>query len=60
LFAVASGIVVNVGAAISHAVIVARELGVPCAISVTGATDRIRDGALIEVDGGTGQVRVVG
>ncbi len=59
LFASAAGIVVNVGAAISHAVIVARELGVPCAISVTGATDRLVDGMMIEVDGGAGTVRVL-
>jgi rifampicin phosphotransferase len=59
LFASAAGIIVNVGAAISHAVIVARELGVPCAVSVTGATDRLADGMLIEVDGGAGTVRVL-
>lgn len=59
LFASAAGIVVNVGAAISHAVIVARELGVPCAVSVTGATERLVDGMLIEVDGGAGTVRVI-
>jgi rifampicin phosphotransferase len=59
LFASAAGIVVNVGAAISHAVIVARELGVPCAVSVTGATQRLSDGMLIEVDGGAGTVKVL-
>ncbi len=59
LFASAAGIIVNVGAAISHAVIVARELGVPCAVSVTGATDRLADGMLIEVDGGAGTVRIL-
>jgi rifampicin phosphotransferase len=59
LFASAAGIVVNVGAAISHAVIVARELGVPCAVSVTGATQRLTDGMLIEVDGGAGTVKVL-
>jgi phosphohistidine swiveling domain-containing protein len=45
-------------ALLSHAVIVSRELGVPCACSVTGATKRIRDGALITVDGTTGTVTV--
>jgi rifampicin phosphotransferase len=60
LFAVAGAVVVNVGATVSHAVIVARELGVPCAISVTGATLRIPHGAIIEVDGGRGTVTIVG
>ena len=51
--------ILNVGAAISHAVIVARELGVPCAVSVTGATERLVDGMMIEVDGGAGTVRIL-
>lgn len=60
LFAVSGGVVVNVGATVSHAVIVARELGVPCAISVTGATLRIPHGAMVEVDGGRGIVTIIG
>ena len=47
---------VNVGATISHAVIVARELGVPCVVSADGATDRIPHGCEIEVNGATGVV----
>ena len=46
-------VVVDVGATMSHAVIVSRELGIPCAVSVRDATRRIPDGALIEVDGGS-------
>ncbi len=59
LFMSAGGVVVNVGGQISHAIIVSRELGLPCVVSVTDATVRIPDGALIEVDGNTGQVTVV-
>lgn len=59
LFAAASGVVVEVGAQISHAVIVSRELGLPCVVSVTGATRTIPDGALVEVDGTSGQVTVL-
>ena len=51
LFLPAAAVVVNVGALMSHAIIVSRELGIPCAVSVEGATERIPDGALIEVDG---------
>lgn len=60
LFLAADAVVVNVGGQISHAVIVSRELGLPCVVSVTDATERIADGAIIEVDGQAGQVRVVG
>jgi phosphohistidine swiveling domain-containing protein len=59
LFTALSGVVVNVGAGFSHAAIVSRELGLPCAVSVTDATDRIPDGALIELNGATGQVTVL-
>ena len=59
LFMAAGGVVVNVGGQISHAIIVSRELGLPCVVSVTDATHRIPDGALIEVNGDTGQVTVL-
>ena len=59
LFMPAGGVVVNVGGQISHAIIVSRELGLPCVVSVTDATARIPDGALIEVNGDTGQVTIL-
>lgn len=59
LFLAADGVVVDVGAVMSHAVIVSRELGIPCAVSVTGATRRIPNGAMIEVNGTTGVVTVI-
>jgi pyruvate,water dikinase len=59
LFVPAGAVVVDVGAQVSHAVIVSRELGIPCVVSVTGATDRIPDGALVEVDGDAGTVTVL-
>lgn len=59
LFLSAAGVVVNVGAVASHAAIVSRELGVPCAVSVVDATRRIPDGATITVDGSTGTVTVL-
>lgn len=55
----AEAVVLDVGAVMSHAVIVSRELGIPCAVSVRDATRRIPDGALIEVDGGRGTVTVL-
>lgn len=59
LFLPAAAVVVNVGALMSHAVIVSRELGIPCVVAVTDATERIRDGMLVEVDGAAGQVRIL-
>jgi pyruvate,water dikinase len=60
LFMVGSGAVVDVGAMNSHAMIVSRELGIPCAAGVVGASRRIADGATIEVDGAAGTVTVIG
>jgi pyruvate,water dikinase len=59
LFVPAGGVVVDVGAPMSHAIIVSRELGIPCVISATGATRRIPDGARVRVDGHTGIVTVL-
>ena len=43
---------------ISHAIIVSRELGLLCVASIKGATTKIPDGAMIEVDGNNGRVMV--
>ena len=59
LFLPSVAVVVNVGALMSHAVIVSRELGIPCVVSVDEATSRIPDGALVEVDGTAGTVTVL-
>ncbi|MEM1334198.1 MAG: PEP-utilizing enzyme, partial [Actinomycetota bacterium] len=59
LFLAAAAVVVDVGATMSHAVIVSRELGIPCVVSAVGATTTIPDGAEIEVDGAAGTVTVL-
>lgn len=58
LFVPSAGVVVNVGAQVSHAIIVSRELGIPCVVSVKGATDMIPNGATITVDGAAGTVTI--
>ena len=59
LFVPAAAVVVDVGAALSHAIIVSRELGIPCVISAAGATRSIPDGARVRVDGDTGLVTIL-
>ena len=62
LFAIAAGIVVEEGGPLSHAAIVARELGVPAVVNVPGIVERIRAAgpdAVVHVDGTTGEVSVV-
>ena len=59
LFLAVDGVVVNVGGQVSHAVIVSREMGIPCVVSVADATERIQDGATITVDGTNGNVTLI-
>jgi rifampicin phosphotransferase len=59
LFLAPEAVVVDVGATLSHAVIVSRELGTPSVVSVTDASRRIPHDALIEVDGTNGTVTIL-
>ena len=59
LFAVASAIVVETGGILSHAAVTAREYGIPAVLGVDDATQIIRDGQLLEVDGTKGEVRII-
>ena len=58
LFLCAAAVVVDVGAQQSHAAIVARELGIPAIVSVTGATRLIPDGTWLRVDANNGEVHI--
>jgi pyruvate,water dikinase len=59
LMMAASGLVVERGTLLSHTAITGRLLGVPTVVAVEGATSRIPDGALIELDGTTGTIRIL-
>ena len=58
LFLAAGGVITNIGAVGTHAVIVSRELGIPCVPSIAEATRRIPDGATITLDGSLGTVTI--
>jgi rifampicin phosphotransferase len=60
LFAMASGIVTDVGGPLSHSSIVAREYGVPAVLGTGVATQRIQGGQNITVDGNSGVVTLDG
>ena len=56
LFMTAGGLVMEMGGAISHGAVVAREYGIPAVVGVLGATERIITGQQITVDGSNGIV----
>jgi pyruvate,water dikinase len=53
-------IVTDRGGLLSHAAIVAREFGIPAVVGTGDGTAKIRDGSVVLVDGGTGQVTPAG
>lgn len=55
----ARGLVVERGNPLSHTAILGRELGIPTVVGVEEATRRIRDGDELEINGGSGLVRIV-
>lgn len=57
-FATAAAIVTNAGGALCHGAVVAREYGIPAVVGTLKATEVIRDGQIIEVDGDAGVVRL--
>jgi pyruvate,water dikinase len=60
LFCIAAGVVTELGGPLSHAAVVARELGVPSVVNVEGATRAIKTGERVRVDGDRGVVERLG
>jgi pyruvate,water dikinase len=56
LFPRAAAVVMEVGGAMCHAAVVARELGIPAVFGVAEATRRLADGHRVKVDGDQGTV----
>jgi pyruvate,water dikinase len=59
VLAIAGAVVTADGGALSHAAVLARELGIPAVVGAPGALS-IPDGSVVEVDPTQGSVRVVG
>ncbi|HSS24851.1 MAG TPA: sugar epimerase family protein [Mycobacterium sp.] len=58
-FCYAAAVVTELGGPMSHAAVVAREFGFPCVVDAQGATRSLPAGALVEVDGATGEIHVL-
>jgi pyruvate,water dikinase len=53
------GVVTDRGGTLSHAAVVAREYGIPAVVGCGNATELIRDGARVRIDGARGTIEVV-
>ena len=59
LFINAAGIILEIGGALQHGAVVAREYGIPCVSGVDDATTILEDGQIVEIDGSDGCVSVM-
>ena len=51
-----NGLVTELGGLISHGAVVARECGIPCVVNVANATDLIKTGDHVIIDGAAGTI----
>jgi pyruvate,water dikinase len=58
VFFLVKGLVVERGGMLSHGAIIAREYGIPAVVGVRDATQRIRSGDRVRVDGDAGRVEL--
>lgn len=59
LFINAGGIILEIGGALQHGAVVAREYGIPCVSGLENATGILTDGQLVEIDGSNGIIRLL-
>lgn len=55
----AKGIVTEKGSLLSHTAIISRELGKPSVVGIDNITKILKNGDIIRIDGGTGEVRII-
>ena len=60
LFPMVRGILIERGSVLSHSAVIAREMGIPLVAGIRGLTEKIQDGDMVELDGISGTVRVIG
>jgi phosphohistidine swiveling domain-containing protein len=54
-----AGIITEVGGLLSHAAVIGREYGIPAVLNVAGATQLLKTGQQVEIDGSEGTVRLM-
>jgi pyruvate,water dikinase len=55
---ISAGLIVDIGGTLSHAAVVARELGIPCVVNTKIGTRMLRTGDVCRINGSTGLVEI--
>jgi phosphoenolpyruvate-protein kinase (PTS system EI component) len=58
VFASATGLLIERGSPLTHAAIVAREIGIPTIVQIPGLTTRVQSGMQLKVDGHSGVIEL--
>jgi pyruvate,water dikinase len=59
LMFISAGLIVDIGGTLSHAAVVARELGIPCVVNTKTGTRALRTGDVCRVNGSSGLVEIL-
>jgi rifampicin phosphotransferase len=59
LFVSIKGLVTEVGGLMTHGAVIAREYGLPAVVSVENATELIKDGQMIRINGTEGYIEIL-
>jgi pyruvate,water dikinase len=54
-----SGLIAEVGGLLSHGAVIAREYGLPAVLDVCAATEIIKTGQIVEIDGALGTITIL-
>lgn len=59
LYPAARGVLIERGSILSHSSIVAREMGLPAIVGISGITKILKTGDVVEMDGAAGTVKII-
>jgi rifampicin phosphotransferase len=58
LLFISAGLIVDIGGALSHAAVVAREMDIPCIVNTRTGTSALRTGDRVKMDGTAGTIQI--
>ncbi len=59
LFPRLGGVITEVGGVLSHAAVISREYNLPAVLNVAGATQKLKSGDRVRIDGRRGTVEII-